>query len=243
MAIGTPTAFITAFASGTDLDEYTTSGTGAPTANALGLVGVMYRAATAGDFAKPTLAGGGMAAWDEVDHVQWGTVASPRNGVTVFRAQEASPGAAAALVATFGVGNTQSRCWIFSIQYTGVAIGNNGADAITQTKTELDDGTGLSLTITLDNAISSGGATGGFFHYNGNATAAAGSGYTLLGNNLTESARATHEYRLDGSTTVDMSWDINANSRGGVAYEIAVAAGGAVVGQSTSQRSTRRRRR
>jgi hypothetical protein len=219
MAI-TPTAFIAAHASGTNQTTYTTGGTGAPTGSALALVGVISRAASAGTQVTPTLTGGGITTWTQAATRLWDTTGSPTSQVTVFRAQEASPGSAAALVADFGAA-TQARCWIYSIQFTGVETGGtNGSLALAQIKVGSSDGTGLALTITLDNAISVGGLTGGFFYFNGNATATVGTGYTFLGNNITESTRASHEYILAGQTTVDMTWDTNNATRGGIAYEV-----------------------
>lgn len=224
MAIGAPTVFVTTYQSGTDAASYTTSATGAPGANELAIVLVINRkgAATAD---LPTLTGGGITTWTQFGTILFGT---NQARITGFRALEAAPGAAAALVADFA-GQTQQKCHIIAIRYTGVnTTGSNGANALRNIVT--DSGTGTALLVTLAALGAGSPATAGCFFQNSGAVFTALNGYTVVGNSAVESSRASHEYHLTGSTTVAMTSDIS-TAWGGLAYEVveAPAAGGSSI--------------
>jgi hypothetical protein len=117
----------------------------APAANGLVTVAVLGHNGTAAS-PRPTISGGGMAAWTQVATVAFDGVATPHKRLTVFRALSSSPGSGPLRI-TFTA--TQSNCeWIVS-QWNGVETsGTNGGNAIAQAASARGDNvTGLVVTL------------------------------------------------------------------------------------------------
>jgi hypothetical protein len=117
----------------------------APGANALVTVAVLGHNGTAAS-PRPTISGGGMAAWTQVATVAFDGVATPHKRLTVFRALSSSPGSGPLRI-TFTT--TQSNCeWIVS-QWKGIETsGTNGGNAIAQAASARGDNvTGLVVTL------------------------------------------------------------------------------------------------
>lgn len=238
MSLTTATAFITSMASAGDVSTYTTTATGAPAADALALVFV-YSKQGAATAATPTIVGGGITTWSLHTTVAYNTIATPTGRISMFRALEAAPGAASIITVDFG-GTAQQKCILHGVEYTGAKTsGSNGADAVVQVGVGQSN-SGSTMTITLGSAVGANNATGGAFYTHGSATVTAGAGYAIVGSSAADSSRAGHESRLVGAQAVDMSFSAEF-ALGGIAYEVAVA--GSVVGESTTQRAIRRRRR
>jgi hypothetical protein len=117
----------------------------APAANGLVTVAVLGHNGTAAS-PRPTISGGGMAAWTQVATVAFDGVATPHKRLTVFRALSSSPGSGPLRI-TFTT--TQSNCeWIVS-QWKGIETsGTNGGNAIAQAASARGDNvTGLVVTL------------------------------------------------------------------------------------------------
>ncbi|MGH7339651.1 MAG: hypothetical protein ACREKH_04105, partial [Candidatus Rokuibacteriota bacterium] len=169
----------TLLTSGTDVNNvriYTTASI-APAPNALVTVAVLTHQSSAAASA-PTLTGGGMAGWVLVATVAYNG-ATPLDRVSIYRAMSASPGSGPITI-TSSV--TVSNCqWIVS-QWQGVETsGANGAGAIVQTGSSTGAAvTGLTVSL-ASFAAAANVAYGVFGIANATPIAAAGSGFTAIG--------------------------------------------------------------
>jgi len=165
----------------------------------------------------PTLAGNGLT-WVRinsqiVDHGE----------ITLFRAMGASPSSG---VVTISCGSGNNTSWGWSIdEFSNIdTSGTNGSGAIVQNNTNGARGVS-SLTVTLGSAFSSSqNATYGAFGSEDTYTFNAGSGFTMLGQEVygTDSV-VMSEWRNDNDTTVNVSCTSCAADIVGVAVEIKAA--------------------
>lgn len=146
--------------------------------------------------------------------------------ITLFRACIASGGSSGSFTIDFA-GQTQTiAAWdIVSWTGTGATAANNGSDGIGQTVSTVNSGSSTSLSMSTG-ALQSGSATYGAFAHGANEGLNAGSGYTTLCANQSAGTPATgfrDEYKIAGSTTIDMSWTTNQHPRAGAGCEIKIA--------------------
>jgi hypothetical protein len=123
----------------------------APADDRLVLVTVFSDSADGSVPAAPTVTGGGMTTWDQVATQAF---ASQGARITVYRAQEATPGSGA-ITATFTA--NQDRCKISVSEFGNVDIAgssDNGASCVIQSKTGQSASLANSLSVTFDAAFS-----------------------------------------------------------------------------------------
>lgn len=157
---------------------------------------------TSGGGATPSgLTGGGQSTWTQVRTALVGA----NERMTIFRALSASPGAAAALTATWS-SSQGSFGAIWVIEYAGVlTTGTNGADAVVQSASNTSS-SASGLTVTLASfADATNNVAAGFFCNATTSAATAGSGFTLLGNSTGQSRRFSHEWKTGEDTSVDIT--------------------------------------
>lgn len=191
----------------------------APTANRLVLATIAHSAG--GTQPVPSLSGGGMTTWTQVNTVEI-------NGfvrVSVFRALQASP-SSGALTITFS--SAQDRCGWSINEFAGIDItGANGANAIAQSAVAAVTGSGTTVSATLGAFANPNNATFGgcVVQSNPERTIAPGTGFAELaewdaaaGNFIAIET----EFRNDNDTSVDITASGSANHLGIVGIEIAV---------------------
>ena len=111
-----------------------------PAANSLILLCV-NSSNTNGGTAPTSITGGGMTTWDLV-----ATAANRDNRVSIYRAQQASPGSGTITI-DYGATTMTAINWaVYDIP--GAIVGNNGAAAIGQTATNTASGVELSVALT-----------------------------------------------------------------------------------------------
>jgi hypothetical protein len=128
--------------------------------NSLVLLVVVNSKASAPD--TPTVSGNGLT-WVQIDTYTYGSIASPVQRLTVFRAMgEPTAGAATADFA----GATQTGCCLYVVQFHNVdTSGTNGSGAIVQTaKNRADSSTSGSVTLS---ALDSGARNAVFVGWGG----------------------------------------------------------------------------
>ncbi|MGH6692445.1 MAG: Ig-like domain-containing protein, partial [Gammaproteobacteria bacterium] len=188
--------------------------------NALVTVAVLTHQSSAAAPA-PTLTGGGMAAWDLVATVAYNG-STPLDRVSIFRAMSASPGSGPITI-TSSV--TVSNCqWIVS-QWQGVETsGANGAGAIVQTGSSTGAAvTGLTVSL-ASFAAAANVAYGVFGIANATPIAAAGSGFTAIGQQGSGESTVGDlfaEWAVNDNT-IDATWP----SRAAGALGVEIKAGG-----------------
>lgn len=221
--VSTPTV-LTEGADAADLSAYTTASV-SPTPNRLILVAVSI-GKTDGTDIQPTGVTGNGITYAKVD----GVSASTNTNLSLWRGMSASP-TAGAITIDFG-GATQHCATWHVIEVDTVRQGANGANAIAQFKSA-GSLTTTTPTLTLDNAIGTGGAVLAYFQANStSATWVDGAGYTALGVDRDRSGPVLEDhvqYDLTGTTTVTATY-ATANGKGIVAVELSEALSGSATG-------------
>ncbi len=141
-----------------------------PTSNRLQLLAVELHDATPATPPTPTVTGCGLT-WDLVTTLLFAT--SNQRKIAIYRAQGASPSTGTLSIA---VGSAVTRAFWHWLEFAGMKIGNNGADAVVQfaSNTSTPTWTGanpetFSLSITLAAFGNAGNAAFSFWGTNGTA--------------------------------------------------------------------------
>lgn len=170
----------------------------------------------------PTLTGNGLT-YVQAATVEFHSVASPFQRLTLFRAMGAAP-STEAITIDFA-GQTQSGCsWSVSDYSSVDTTGTNGSGAVVQSATGAAN-TGTSLVVTLAAFGSVDNATAGGFVISRNEAITIGAGFTELGQAGIAGPIMTilSQWRADNDTTVDASWTTSSENAGG-AVEIKAGA-------------------
>lgn len=200
------------FASATDASSYATAVNVSFGANNLALVAVMN--SRAGGATLPTLSGAGLGSFTQIDTTTFST-----SRITWFRAQSATPGAAAPLVADFG-GVTQLCGEMLIYEVTGHIATSGGADAIGDTDATTGNDNSAEAAITTAN-LRSGIVAAVYTHLN-ETISDAEAGWTVDFNvgHASPSRRVAAISRLDlDDTTLAATWT-TAATWGALALEI-----------------------
>lgn len=197
--------------SGADTDGNNTVVTSSisPTANALILVGFLTTHNN-GSPATPTVSGNGIT-YALVDSQAFDTDRT----LFLFRGQSASPSSGAI---TITLDRNSLEVDFIVDEFTNVAIGNNGADAIIQSVNEVTTGTTTTLVVDLAAFSSTRNATYGLFGRNGGGLNT-GSGFTGLAQ-PGSSRSAKSQWRNDNDTTVDVTYTSTSILVAGIGVEI-----------------------
>lgn len=196
-----------------------------PTGNRLVLAAIAHSAS--GVQPVPTISGGGMTTWNQVNTVEI-------NGfvrISVFRALQSSP-SSGALSITFSA--SQDRCAWSIVELIGIDTGgSNGSNAVVQSATGAVSGSGTSVTATLGDFSNVGNATFGaaVVQSNPERTISPGSGFTEIAEYNAPAGNfiaIQTEFKNTNDTTVDITASGVANHLGIIGLEIAVAATGGV---------------
>jgi hypothetical protein len=129
----------------------------------------------------PSISGGGAGTWTQVvnqlDHINGGN-----RRLMIFRAMSSSPSSGQVFI---NVNRQHDNCVWKVLQFTGVATGNGGANAIRQAKGRNNQGiSGASASVTLDvfTPLSSSTLLGAVAKNSSDSLFTPGSGYTQMGN-------------------------------------------------------------
>lgn len=228
MALGTPTALLTATSDTTPADPQDTA-TVTPTANVPGLIAVVCTRNPATSVTVTAGSGLDLGTITEVDHYDYGTIASPSRSLYVFSyTGAASPGSG---VITIDPGAAPN-----GLAWGAVEIANMDTTTLVTAKNRTDSAAGL--TVTLDDA---GGSlswdlTVGFFANNDNTSAMSlGSGFTGMWNVAMASSNSAR-FRGEYVASKDTSVDAGATTVAYVGIALGISEAAAPSGQPTTKR-------
>lgn len=170
-----------------------------PTANRLQIIDVVL--SDTNPVLAPSLSGCGLT-WISMGGVEYDT-AGTRRGVYRFRALGASPTTGQL---TITATEAMSGCGWSWAEYDGIdTSGTNGSGAIVQTVTNSGSGTTLSATLAAFGASANGVSAG--LSTDADSVFTAGSGFAILGQDVSASASPVcsiaQEWRTDNDTSVD----------------------------------------
>jgi hypothetical protein len=137
---------LTASTNNADQASYTTA-TITPTANRILFAFISNSHLTAA--ATPTLSGGGVSTWTQIDTVLTNNSA---HRVTAFRALTGATPTSAAITIDFAAATQTGCAWGIVEVADSVLTGTNGADAVAQSKTQQHASTGTTASVTFTNA-------------------------------------------------------------------------------------------
>lgn len=190
-----------------------------PTANNLILLSVSVRNNSSIDPTISSVTGCGLT-WVAINSVVYDAASISRRTVFLYRALGASPSSGQITITT---GENDTDVCHCVDQASGIdTSGTNGSGAIVQSATNSAIGADPAiLTITLGAFSSPINATYGGFSSDGNETATAGSGFTLLAQSQSSTNLSiSSEWKSTNDTSVDMTWSVVGVGVGGVAIEI-----------------------
>lgn len=214
----TPTQLL---AGGSNVNATSYSGLGSisPTANRVLTVFVASRQVTGGPN-LPTLTGNGLTY-----ELVTSQAVAPRL-LSLWRAATGSSPSAGNITYDFGA-DTQETILVSVIEWEGVLLGNNGADAIVQTALGTA-GSGTTASATLASfADAANNVAAGAALVATNVTIDPGAGFTAFTQpSITESTDLRSEWKLGEDLVVDMTWSVSVGWAF-IAMEMAMAGGAA----------------
>lgn len=203
----------------TDSTTFTTASI-SPTANKLVLVAVTSGRLSSATPQRPSGVAGAGLTFTLVAASDFQAVTQART-LTVWRAMSSSPSSGAL---TISFANTHGSCVWSVIQVTGASTaGSNGSGAIVQSKTGIGADPSTTLSVVLDSAVehAKNVALASYASATNN-TYTAGTGYTLIGQDLETLASASiaTEYKLAGTSSNITAGGVGGAAMGGVLIEI-----------------------
>lgn len=195
-----------------------------PASNALVIVSVSSRNASATPPATIPTVTGASGTWVQIATVSDGSAGA--RTVTLFRDLSASPGSGALTIDFAGVSQGSIAWSIEQFQNTDTT-GTHGSGAIVQNGTANPaTGTTTSLLITLPAFGSTNNAGYGFIRNSGAAAITVGSGFTHLSGGASTGGVTDSEWKLNDNT-VDWSWASQSVTSVAMAIEIKASGGAA----------------
>ena len=228
MALGTPTALLTATSDTTPADPQDTASV-TPTANTPGFIAVVCTRNPATSVTVTAGSGLDLGTITEVDHYDFGTIASPSRSLYVFKyTGAASPGSG---VITIDPGAAPN-----GLAWGAVEIANMDTTNLVTAKNRTDSAAGL--TVTLDDAggTLSWGLTLGFFANNDSTSAMSlGAGFTGMWNVAMASSNSSR-FRGEYVASKDLTVDAGATTVAYAGIAVGVSEVAAPAGQPSSKR-------